>query len=57
MLSSDDEKDDFEVRRSQLKRSISSSNSINTVLDEYSSKESKRVGYTSNSLKVKGLKN
>ena len=57
MLSSDDEKDDFEVRRSQLKRSISSSNSINAVLDEYSSKESKRVGYTSNSLKVKGLKN
>lgn len=52
MFSSDDEKDDFEVKRSNLKRSISSSTSINSVLDEYSKKEAKRIGYNSNSIKV-----
>ena len=52
MFSSDDEKDDFDIKRSQLKRSISSSTSINSVLDEYSTKEAKRIGYNSNSIKV-----
>ena len=53
MISSDEEKDDFKVRRSQLKRSVSSSTSINLVLDEYSNKEAKRIGYKLNSIKVR----
>ena len=51
-MSSDEEKDDFVVRRSELKRSVSSSTSVNLVLDEYSNKEAKRIGYNSNCIKV-----